>query len=158
MQGIDGGKIQAGGFLQQCLNRLAILANNAEVVPAGFTSPVLYRVKGTELAEAVGGEENLVRIVIGDHDFWPVHHGSHDEGQGMGAEGEFAHLPNFQRVCQVKRREKLLHHGESLLVGNDDGLRVLAGKELNGTCMVRLHVLHYQIIRSFTAEHFVQLL
>ena len=49
--------------------------SDADVVPAGLILPGLLHIQSAELAEAVGGEEDLFAAFIGDHDLRPVDHG-----------------------------------------------------------------------------------
>ena len=74
MQGADNLNIESRRFFQEALNLHAIFAYNAEVVAARLAGPVLVCVQGAEFAEAVGGKENLVFDVVGNHDLRPVNH------------------------------------------------------------------------------------
>ena len=55
---------------------------------------------------------------------------------------------------QIHSTEEVLHHGECLCVGNNGGIRVYLHEVLNICCMVRLHMLNYQVIRFRTVQNF----
>ena len=75
VEGADGGDVQARRLLEEVHGLGAVLAHDADVVPAGFVVPGLGAIQGPELAEGVGGEEHLVGAVVGHHDLRPVDHG-----------------------------------------------------------------------------------
>ena len=157
MEGTDDGDVQAGCLLQQLLHLGAVFADDAEVVAPRLTGPVLINVQSAELAEAVGGEKNLVRRVIGDHDFGPVDHGGHVEAQGVAAQGKSVALCHGDAALGTVGAEELLHHDEGLAGGDDGGLRIEPEEIGNVGRMVRLHVLHDQIVRPSAAENGFQI-
>ena len=80
MQRTDGLNIQVACFFEQSLNLHTVFPDNAEIIAACFTCPVLLCIKSTEFAESIGREKNLVTGVISDNDFRPVYHGSCHKG------------------------------------------------------------------------------
>ena len=45
--------VKTGCLLQECLSLYALFADDTEIVTAGFTCPVFFDIKGTELAEGI---------------------------------------------------------------------------------------------------------
>ena len=86
VEGTDDGNVQSRGLFQQGLDLGAVFAHDADVVAAGFVGPLLLLVQGTELAEAVSGEQDLIGAVKAHQHLGPVDHGGGDEGQGMAAQ------------------------------------------------------------------------
>ena len=75
----------AGGLAQQQLDVGAVLAHNVGQIPPGLVNPVPVEVdlvgkqlavQGDEGAEGVGGEEDAVGGVKGDHSLGPVDMGA----------------------------------------------------------------------------------
>ena len=146
MEGADDGNVQSGSLLQQCLHLGAVLAYDADVVPAGLVCPVLGNIQRAEFAEAVGGEEHPVAGVVGHDDFRPVNHGCGHEGQGVLAQSQGIALTDHNPVTLKIVAEELLHHGEGLGGGNHRGLGIDLQEVRNVGRMIRLHVLNDQIV------------
>ena len=153
MEGTNGLNIQCGSLFQQILYLRAIFAHNANVIAAGLVIPGLLHIQSAELAEAIGREQNLVHIVIGDDDFGPMHHGSRYKGQSVPAQGQGAHLPYHNPAVFKGGSEKGAHHGECLGGRHNCGFRENLHKVGDIGGMVRLHVLNDQIIRLSALEH-----
>ena len=147
VQRADDGDIQPGGLLQQLLHLHAVLADNADIVAAGFIVPVLLDIQGAELAEAVGGEKHLVRCLIAHHDLGPVHHGGKDKGQAVLAKGQRVAVLYGYPLGSGQGGEELLHHAKGFDVAHQCGSRVTLQETLNAAGVIRLHVLHYQVVR-----------
>lgn len=96
VEGADHGDVQSGGLFQQVLHLGAVLAHNADIVPAGFIVPIFLHVQRTELAEAVGGKQHFIGAVVGDDHFRPVYHGSGDEGELVLAQRKGVPFPHHQ--------------------------------------------------------------
>ena len=146
MEGADDGNVQVGELFQQGLHLLPILAHDADVVPAGFAGPVLLHVQGAELAEAVGGEEDLIIGIIGDDNLRPVDHGGGDKGQGVLAQLQGVPLPHHDPAVRVVLAEEVFHHGKGLGRGNHHSLRIGFQEVGNVGGVVRFHVLHHQVV------------
>ena len=152
MQGADDGNVQPGGLFQQRLHLRAVLAHDADVVPAGFVRPVFFHVQSTELAEAVSGEENLVIGIIGHNDLRPVNHGRTHKGQGVLAQAQGIALAHHNAPIGVVVAEEVLHHHERLGGGNHGRLGVDLQEIGDVGRVVRLHVLHHQVVRLAAAQ------
>ena len=146
MEGADDGDVQTGGLFQQGLYLRAVLAHDADVVPAGFTGPVFLHIQRAKLAEAIGGEQHLVGCIVGHDDLGPVDHGGGDEGQGMLAEAQSVALAHDNPAVCVVIAEELLHHGEGLGGGHHDGVGIDLQEVGNVGGVIRLHVLNDQIV------------
>ena len=114
VEGANDGDIQTGGLLQQSLNLSAVLAHDADVVPASLAGPILFDIQCTELAKTVGGEQNLVLSVISDDNLGPVNHGGGDEGQDVLAQIQGVALADHDAAVCIVVTEEVLHHGKSL--------------------------------------------
>ena len=168
VEGTDQGDIQPGGLFQHILHLHAVLAHDVGVIAAGLVQIIGHEialvgkeaaVEGAEGAEGIGGEEDLVRLVIAHHDLGPVNHGGHKEGKFMPAGGE--DTPLFHQVNpvgQVQPPEKLTQHGFDLVVAEDAGLRMAQQQALHCGGMVRLHMGDDQVIQGPAAQGVLQIL
>ena len=152
VEGADDGNIQPRRLFQQRLHLRAVLAHDADVVPAGFVCPVFFHVQSTELAEAVSGEENLVIGIIGHDDLRPVNHGRTHKGQGVLAQAQSIALAHHHAPIGVVVAEEVLHHHERLGGGNHGRLGVDLQEIGDVGGVVRLHVLHHQVVRLAAAQ------
>ena len=151
MQGADDRNIQRGGFFQKLLYHVAVFADDVEVVAARLAVPVLVGGKRAEFAERVGGKEDLVLRLVGNHHFWPVHHGRENEGERAFAQRKrFAVLHG--NAAREDVAEKPFGDGEGLLIAHDGGFGVFFQKRRDRGGMVRLHVVQHEIIGLFSAE------
>ena len=148
MQRANDGDVERGGFFKERLHLCAVLADDADVVTAGFVCPIFLHVKRTELAEAVCGEEDFICTVVCDDNLRPVHHGRGDKRQSMTTELERTALADDNLALREIRAEELLHHDERLGRRDDLRLRVCLHKDSDIGGMVRLHVLHNEVIRA----------
>ena len=150
----DRPDLEPRGLLEHRLHLRAVLADDAEVVAAGLARPALgvLDVVGAELAEAVGGEEDLVRIVVGHEHLGPVDHRRRDEVQRVAAEGERGAVAHDGVAAVPVRAVEVLHHRERL--GGGDDLRVGERLHERGDVggVVGLHVLDDQVVRLARAE------
>ena len=144
--------LQTRRFFQDRLDLSTILADDAEVVAPRFAGPVLIHIQSAELAEAVSGEQDLLGRLIGHHDFRPVNHGSEHEVQLVLAQIQNVAVSHFDGLADLDVREVLSNHLEGLLVAYHYRLGVLLHEGLDGSGMVRLHVLDDQIIRSHAPQ------
>ena len=144
--------IQRGGSLQEILNLLAVLADNADVVAARLTGPVLFHIIGAEFAETVRGKQDLVRAVIGHHDLRPVNHRGKYKGEDMLSEGQALAVADSLPLYRIRQVKELVHHNETLFIRNDSGVRINVQEILDVGGVVRLHVLDDQVIRFFSVK------
>ena len=114
VEGADGLDVQRSRLFQQCLNLGAVLTHDADIVPAGLVVPGLVHIQGAELAEAVGGEQDLVQYIIGHNDLGPVNHGGRHKGQGGLAQAQGIPLPNYDPAILIAGAEEGPHHIEGL--------------------------------------------
>ena len=152
VQRADDADVQSGSLLEEGLHLRAILADYAEIVPCSFVFPGLFPVQSSELSEAVGGEKDLVCIVVCDHDFRPVYHRRGNERQRVPAELQGVSLPYDHAPVFELRPEEVLHHGESFCGGYYHRFRI-GLHEIHDVCrMVRFHVLDHQIVRLSSVQ------
>ena len=157
MEGGDGGDVQTGGFLQQGLDLGAVLAHDVEVVAARLLDPGAVLGDGPEGAEAVGGEQDLLRALIADHDLRPVDHGGHDEGQAMPAQGEGVPLLDSSGGIGAGGVE-LGQHLDGLGAGHQLHVRVPLRQGADAPGVVRLQVLDHQVVGLPPGQGGLQLL
>ena len=154
--------LDGGGLLQDGLDLGPVFAHDVGVVAAGLVDVVVEEVhlvgeqravEGAEGAEGVGGEEDLLAHIVGDHDLGPVDHGGGHEGEGVaaGAEG-VALVDQVQAAADVEVKE-LLHHFGDLLVADDGHVGIAQHQLRQGGGVVHLHVLHDDIVQLAAAEH-----
>ena len=114
--------------------------------------PRLLHVECAELAERIGAEQDLVCIVIGHDDLGPVDHRRGDKVQRVGAQRQGVPLLDDDAAVRVVGAEIGLHHVECL-GGRDDGRAGVRLRERgDGAGMVRLHVLHDQVVGRALAQ------
>ena len=155
----------AGGLLQHGLHLGAIFAHDVGVVAAGLVEIIPEEVhligkqravEGAEGAEGIGGEEDFLTHIIGDHDLGPVHHGRGHKGEGVAACGEHVALGNQMQAGAHIEIEELLHHGGNLLVAHDGHLGMVVHQLAQGGGVVHLHMLHNHIVQLAAAQHMVE--
>ena len=149
MKGADRLNFHRRGLFQQRLHLGAELAHDAEVVAPRLAGPALgiLHIQRAELAQSVGGEQHLVRAVIGDDHLRPVYHGGRQEGEGVAAQRQRVALAHHQAAVGVVAAVELLHHPERRLRGHHHGGGVGVHKAHDVGAVIRLHVLHHQIVR-----------
>ena len=145
--------LKRGGFFQNVLNLCAVFSDNAEIVSACLTRPILISVKRAEFSESVSREQNLVAAVIGHNYLGPVNHRSGYKRQSMFA--EFKSVTLFYNDSSVRkiRAEKVFHHIKRLCRRNDLRIGVLFGESVNVCRMVGFHMLYNEIIWGLIAEN-----
>ena len=150
----DDLNVQSGRRLQKLLDLRAVLADDPDVVAARFAVPLFLHVVGSEFAETVGGEQDLVGAVIGHHDLRPVDHRREHEGQHMPAERQAFPVLDLLPFCGGIQVKELVHHHEGLAVRDDRGVRIYLHKVLDIPSMVGFHMLDNQVIRLASAKSF----
>ena len=155
VQRADDLNVEALRRLEDLLCLKAVFSYDAKIVSARFAGPSfgIFHVVGTELAEAVRGEEDLVRAVICEHDLRPVDHGSKHKFQDMLAKAQLLAVPHDLLLHGVILSVELLHEGKSLGVSDHGRVGIDLEEALNISGVVGLHVLHYQIIRLSVAQN-----
>ena len=147
VEGADGLDIQGGSLFKQRPDLGTVFAHDADIVPAGFIVPGLLHIQGAEFPEAVSGEQDLVQHVIGHNDLGPVDHGGGYKGQGVPAQAQGVPLPYHHPAVRIVGAEEIHHHVKGFCGGDDDRFRVELHEIGDVGGMVRLHMLHHQIIR-----------
>ena len=150
--GADLPDVQGGGLLQQGLDLGTVLAHDADEVAPGLVVPGLLHVQGAELAEAVGGEEDLVMDIVGHDDLGPVDHGRGDEGQGVLTQGEGVPLAHDNTALGIVGAEEALHHLKCLGGGHHGGTRIALQELVHIGGVIGLHVLDDQVIGGPAAQ------
>ena len=162
MERADDADIKPGSFFQHVLHLHAVFADDICIVAASLVQPLPVKIKlivediavqGAKGPEGVSGEEDFVRLIVSHHRLRPVHHGSHDEVESVlpGREG----IPFFYGNCpavQVKVKE-LTDHGEGLGIPDELHIRIAQDQFVDHSAVVRLHVVHYEIIQSASVQY-----
>ncbi len=148
VQRADAPDVQFRRLRQQCLHLRAELAHNAKVVAPRFAVPafVVRRVLRTEFAERVRREQRPRRFVVRDRHLRPVHHRRGNEPQRVPPRLQPVPFLHDYPIRRVVRPEKVLHHRKRR-GGRDNprpGIPLHERRDVGG--VVRLHVLHDQIV------------
>ena len=152
VQRTNGADVQILCLAQQLLHLCAVLAHDADVVPACFASPVFLHIQRAKLAKGIGREQNLVLAVIGDHYLRPMHHRRQHKGQGASTQIQGVTLAHHHLAIGKVRAEELLHHGKGAGRCHDFGIGIGRSKGRDVGRMVGLHMLHHQIIGTFARQ------
>ena len=152
VEGADDGDIQRGGLFQQSLDLGTVLAHDTDVIPPRLIGPVLFHIQRAELAKTVGGEQDFVIGIIGNDNLRPVDHGGGNKRQGVLTQAQGIALADDNAAVGIVISKELLHHGESLGGGYHSGLGIDLQEIGNVGGVVRLHMLHHQIIRLAALE------
>ena len=148
MEGAYSPDLHCRRFFQQRLYLCAKFAHNTEIVAPCFAGPVLLRVQCAELTKAVGGKQHLIQLVIGDGHLRPVDHRRRQEGQRMAAQRQRVAIAHHNTAIGEIAAVKLLHHAECRLRGHHCRVGELTHKLDDVGGMIRLHMLHHQIVRG----------
>ena len=95
--------------------------------------------------------------VVGEEDLRPMHHRRGDEAQHMAAQGEGIALLDDAAAALKALAEERLHHGKGLGGGDDDGIRVSRGEGQDAARVIRLHMLHDEIVRRAAVQRLFQI-
>ena len=147
MKRADGLNIQRRGLFQQRLHRHAEFAYDADVIPPGFVRPGFIHIQRAEFAKPIRGKEHLVRRIIGDHHLGPMHHGRHHKLQRMRAQAQRGIFGGHHAPRRFIPAIKLAHHRKRLSRCHHLRGGICVQKTGNIGRMIRLHMLHDQIIR-----------
>ncbi len=163
MQRANHLNIQRGSLLQQSLHLATVLAHNVEVIATSFAAPVvhlrvirLFMAYRTKLTKAIRAEQNLLSSLIAHHNLGPVNHRSRIEGQRMLAKLQHIALFNHLDLIGNAALIKLRNHLGSTSTANHHSRGVLRTEGSNVCRMIRLHVVHNQVIRSALTKHLSQ--
>ena len=155
MQGADHVHGHALQLLEDGLDLAAVLADDVGVVPPGLVQVLPVEVglvgvqgagQGLEGPEGVGGEEDPLGDVVGEHDLGPVDHHGEDEAQGVLPGGDLVALLHLDDVLRPDVVE-VLHHVEGLAVPDDGDVRP-GLQDLGDACaVVGLHVVDHEVVQ-----------
>ena len=135
----------------------AVLAHDVGVVAPGVVNPLPVEVhlvgeqlpvQGAEGAESVGGEEDAVGGVEGDHGLRPVDHGGVDKGDGVLAEAAAVPLFYLVDLVGVQGEAELVEERHRLGGGDDFHLGPAEEDFLNGGGVIRLYVVDDQVVQG----------
>ena len=138
-----------GGLFEQKLNMRTVFSDDVGKISAGIVNPVAIKIDlvGEQLAvqcakraKRIGGEQNAVGGVKGDHGFGPVYHRCGDKGHGMPAKAPGIALLDLNQLVTIQLEAKLTHEQEGLFGRDDLDLGVTQQDFLNGCTVVGLHV------------------
>ena len=161
MQRADHLNIERCRLLEQRLHLYAVLADNVGVVTAGIVHPdrvernlVIKNVacQCTERAERISREQDLVLLVVGDHDLRPVHHRRHDKMQGMLARGQLVAFLDDQRTRGNVRSVELGKHADRLGTAYHLRLRIAAQHVVDHRTVIRLHMLNNHVVQRTAVQ------
>ena len=148
VQRADDLDIQSCSHFEKLLNLRTIFADNTDIVTACFAVPVFLYIKCAEFTKSVSRKQNFVCAVVSYHNFRPVYHRSKHESKHMSAKGQGLTISNFKSsALKIQVSEEVLHHAKSLGICHDRCIRICIHKVLDICCVVRLHMLNYQVIR-----------
>ena len=144
--------LQRGRLFQQCLYLRAVLADNVVVVASCLRCPrrVGGAGEGTKAPEGVGGEEELLRFLVGDHHLRPMNHRGEHKMKRVRTKGERPALANLQQAV-VRRRvraEELAEHREGFGVADKLHFRIPLRKAQDAAGVIRLHVGDHKVVRT----------
>ena len=166
MQRADHLNIQRRRLLQQRLHLYAILSDDICIVPSRLIEIVAREidlvcekctVQRTKCAERIRREQDLIRRVIRNHDLRPVHHRRRYKDKIVLSGAEIVpFLYEHDSGVHVKR-EELLHHLRDLCVADDLHLRIPHYDLPDRLRVIRLHVMHDEIIELPSIEHLLDI-
>lgn len=102
VQRADHGNFQAGRLFEQRLYLRAVFAHDVGVIAAEFIDIIAFdvhfvgkqvAVNGAECTKGIGGEQDLIGRIIGDHGFGPVDHRRHYKRERVAAGRKACRLP-----------------------------------------------------------------
>ena len=148
--------IKSCGFLEQCLNLCAELADNVEIISSCFTAPALVCVGCAELSECVSREKHLFAAFIRNENLRPMHHWSRNKIERVSTELQFVALGNCHNSVQINV-DKLRQHSLCISAHNELHIREFIASRLNTEAVVRLQMMNNEIIWNNVAERFVNI-
>ena len=161
VQGADGLNVQPRELFQGRLDLGAVFAHNVGVVAAGVLQPILVEVHlvveqgavhRAEGAEGVGGEQDLLALLIADHHLGPVDHGGGVEAQGVLAQLQGVALLDHQGVAVHVEVVELANHLEGFGVAHNLQVGIVGQQHLNGGAVVGLHVVDDEVIQGLVPQ------
>ena len=167
VQRADRLNVDGRGLGQHRLHLAAVLAHDVAVIAAGVGEPLRLKVhlvgeevavQRAERAEGVGGEEHLVRGVVGHHDLGPVHHRRHHEDELVAAGGQLHALLDGIAVLLGIKAEELLDDLRRSRGIDQLGLRIAHHHLADGGAVIRLHVVDDKVVELAPVERVGEIL
>ena len=144
---------QRGELAQDALHLRAVFSDDAEVVSAGLVLPGLRTVERAEFAEGVRRKDDPFLLVIGHHDLRPMHHRRGNEAERAAAQRQRIPVLDGQAAPVAAIPVEALHHGERLGGRHDGRLGIALQEQADIGGVIRLHVLHDEIVGLAAAQH-----
>jgi len=155
VQGTDFPDIQRTCYFQELLYLQTVFSDNTDKITACFVIPWFLAVECTEFSKTVCCEQNLVRAVVCNHNLRPVYHRSEYEGQNVFSKRKGLAILYFQFLSgEIHLGEKVFHHGKGFCVCNNGCFRICFYEVFNIRRVIRLHMLHDQVIRFSAIQCF----
>ena len=155
MEGANHIDFESGGFFQEGLHLSAIFAHDIGIIATGFIGIVVMEiyfigedctVEGAEVSECVCREEGAGGGIVGDHDFRPVHHGSHDEVESVFARGEGIVFGDDEGFGGGWERIELFDEIGGELVEDEGDIGMEGEDGFDGGGVIRLDMLEDEIV------------
>ena len=166
VEGQEHGDVQRRSLLQHRLHLGAVLAHDIRVIAAALVQIVAVKVhlvgkeaavQRAEAAEGVRRQQEFVRLVIGHHHLRPVDHRRHDELQGVAAGAEGVALLADADAIVIGMAEKLADHGLGHGGAKDLHMGEAQHQILQLGGVVRLHVVHHDVVQGAAIQGVVQI-
>ena len=167
VKGADHLDVQTGRLLKEPLHLHSVFPHDIGIISSGvrqvlsleihlvIENGAVQRAKGSE---RIGGEEDLLLLIIGHQDFRPVHHRRRHEMEGMASGRKGIPLLHLLGAAGKIQIEELADHLQGLGACHHLDLRILFQKKLDIGRMVRLHVMDHQIINGAALKPCFQIL
>ena len=152
VQRADHLNVQCSRLLEQSLYLCAVLADNVEIIAAGFAGPAFLCIQCAELAKAVCREQNLLRGLVSNHNLRPVNHRSHEKVQRVAAETDRVTFLDRNRASGEIKIEELRHKRKGLCVADQLHVRIHLSQLLDISGMIRLQMRDHQIIYGASVQ------
>ena len=153
MQGADYLNIKRCRLLQHILDLGTVFSDNPDIITTRLIRPVILHIQRTEFSESVSGKKHLIRRFVCHHNLGPMHHGRVDKIQLVYAQCQFPAVCRRHLLHRRIQRIELVHHLKCLRRRHNLRLRVFFQEQQNVCGVIRLHVLHHQIIRLTPLKH-----
>ena len=148
---------ESAEFLEQRLYLRAVFTHDVEIVAACLAGPSfgVVEAQGSELSECVGGEQDLLFLLVFHDDLGPVDHAGGKELESVLAErkgGVVLYGDDALRGHGLT--EETGHHLDAQCGADYLHLGVLVDHLLDERGVVGFHVAHDEIVGLAVAEHF----
>ena len=163
----DHFNIKSCCFFQGRLNLSSVFTYNVSKISSGFFQPLCLKVqlvcKNISVQRAKGSKgvctvKNFIISIISHHSLRPVNHWDHGKCKGVFSCGNGISL--FDHNCTViyVKIKKLFHHGKCLCISHKFHFRITNHNFCKRSAVIRLHVIHNNIIQSTAVQYMLQIL